>query len=1079
VGNKLYFAGTEVTDLSGGGQNWSRFPALQDVAMSNFSLRQLSTLQYQDGATLVSLTGNNLLYNGQAITTGTSGNAANWSQFPAKTNITAGSSTITVGNIQNNGSNITNGNTFTNSLGVGGLSLVPIASITSGGDLSCRNIEVGDSVTGLADVNIYGATALPGDNALYVEGGVQFQGGLIHGFSAGVLPVAGINTGRIDMVQAGFNLLHPLVGAITTGTAMALQAGAAMSLAAGGALSLAAGSYVEINTDEVDFINTTQGNQSTTIRVANIQMPLSVAATTPLQINNTAGGGINLVGTGGVGQIAGFSTIAGDKILSPFISTNNINLSTINGDVYQPGSITTTPSFSTVTTSSIIAVGGQNIVLEDYLEFRVVGGAYPGIIEGLNYINFQASNTVPSLTIEASTLNFFAANALFSGSISTPQIQTSSIFAQTSLVSPLLSTGNLNVSTINGLSLIPTDTPTFDTVTTSSIIAVAGQNVVFEDYIEFRVVGGLYPGVIENLNYINFAASNTIPLLTLEASSLAIVGATTIFTGSISTTEVQASTLAAQHVSTTGLSSQTSFLSTMASDFIDAQGLFVTRTQVPTGGGVEFQFNNDPTDFSRFQVSEVASNTMVCLLNNDGTPPGIPGSNLKPLGVAELWITGATFNYGAARLYAQPDYGNFGLDMIDANGVTIIEAMAVFGGPAGYTTILGSVSSITGFNDVGGSGNATGFDNIVTAPTISTQNLLCSTINGLPPGVGGGGSTISTFAVLEGAQFFTSSIQGLPVVSYLNTNSFSTLITSSFATSSIAFSTARYFGSNTGFYYPIILDQDHAQPSTSTAADGVGLQIVGHNFQTGAIRNTMEMGVRGNGEGYILSYWPGSDLEDLYIDATDTIFRNSAGVSTIINQGSAYAVRSATGAVVVPTVSTLTLTTSSIVANTGVFQTLSTQSLLVSSIIGNDARPAYTNNFQTSTMVLTASVPELGYWNSASPTSNVNTSGYDCIVGVNGTYKMGCRIQGFNGSGGGGGSEEILLNFLKNSSTITNVQTTQELANNSEESIYQECLVQCANGDNLQVEYFSSDNNIQVFATATSPAAILTVYKID
>jgi hypothetical protein len=383
------------------------------------------------------------------------------------------------------------------------------------------------------------------------------------------------------------------------------------------------------------------------------------------------------------------------------------------------------------------------------------------------------------------------------------------------------------------------------------------------------------------------------------------------------------------------------------------------------------------------------------------------------------------------------------------------------------------VSSIVGFN------GATGFDNIVTAPTISTPNLLVSTINGLPPGTGAGGSTVSTFAVLEGSQFFTSSIEGFPVASYLNTNIFSTLTTSSIVTSSINFSTARYTGSNPGFYIPIILDQDHAQPGGSTAADGVSLQIKGHNFATGAIQNTVEMGVRGNGEGFILSYWPGVDLEDFYIDATDTIFRNSAGVSTIINQGSFYAVRSATGAVVVPIVSTLSLTTSSIVANVGVFQTVSTQSLLVSSIIGNDARPAYTNNFQTSTMTLTASVPELGYWNSASPSSNINTSGYDCIVGVNGTYKMGCRIQGFNGSGGGGGTEEILLNFLKNSSTLTNVQTTQELDNNSEESIYMECLVPCVNGDNLQVQYFSSDNNIQVFATATSPAAILTVYKID
>jgi hypothetical protein len=339
---------------------------------------------------------------------------------------------------------------------------------------------------------------------------------------------------------------------------------------------------------------------------------------------------------------------------------------------------------------------------------------------------------------------------------------------------------------------------------------------------------------------------------------------------------------------------------------------------------------------------------------------------------------------------------------------------------------------------------------------------------------------------LEGSQFFTSSIQGFPVASYLNTNTFSTLTTSSIFTSSINFSTARYYGSNTGFYIPLILEQDHAQSTVATAADGVSLQIKGHNFQTGAIQNTVEMGVRGNGEGFILSYWPGVDLEDFYIDATDTIFRNSAGVSTIINQGSTYALRSATGGIEVSSfvtansINTVSATFSTLAVSTiGVFQTVSTQSLLVSSIVGNDARPAYTNNFQTSTMNLTASVAELGYWNSATPSSNVNTSGYDCIVGVNGTYKMGCRIQGFNGSGGGGGREEILLNFLKNSSTLTNVETTQELDNNSEESIYMECLVPCVNGDNLQVQYFSSDNNIQVFATATSPAAILTVYKID
>jgi hypothetical protein len=43
------------------------------------------------------------------------------------------------------------------------------------------------------------------------------------------------------------------------------------------------------------------------------------------------------------------------------------------------------------------------------------------------------------------------------------------------------------------------------------------------------------------------------------------------------------------------------------------------------------------------------------------------------------------------------------------------------------------------------------------------------------------------------------------------------------------------------------------------------------------------MGARATGENYIMSSWPGQNLEDLVIDATDVIFRDSDGFSTIIN----------------------------------------------------------------------------------------------------------------------------------------------------------------------------------------------------
>ena len=204
VGSKLYFNGFDLTDVSGGGINWSYFPAISTVQMNNNSFNNVSTVRFQDGGTLTSATGNNLLYNGQNIQYGSATAIQNWANYPAVSSVNGNNNNMSNvalfsgSNLALTGSNITNGNTFTNSLGVGGTSLISLASINSLGQLSCQDIDVGSSAVGLADVNIYGATAVPGDNALYVEGGVQFNGGTIHGFSAGLLPVGGINTGRLD-----------------------------------------------------------------------------------------------------------------------------------------------------------------------------------------------------------------------------------------------------------------------------------------------------------------------------------------------------------------------------------------------------------------------------------------------------------------------------------------------------------------------------------------------------------------------------------------------------------------------------------------------------------------------------------------------------------------------------------------------------------------------------------------------------------------------------------------------------------------------------------------------------------------
>ena len=94
------------------------------------------------------------------------------------------------------------------------------------GDIQCDNLTVSASGTGLADVAIYGANALPGDNALYVEGGTTLTGGgIVHGVTIGALRVLGVDTQRIDVLPAGIN--------VNAATYVQLAAAGAGSFAAG------------------------------------------------------------------------------------------------------------------------------------------------------------------------------------------------------------------------------------------------------------------------------------------------------------------------------------------------------------------------------------------------------------------------------------------------------------------------------------------------------------------------------------------------------------------------------------------------------------------------------------------------------------------------------------------------------------------------------------------------------------------------------------------------------------------------------------------------------------------------------
>lgn len=135
-----------------------------------------------------------------------------------------------------------------------------------------------------AAVDIYGASLVAGNNALFVEGGTTLTGGgVIHGVVIGAFrdPFgSGFDLVRIDVLPAGMLL--------TSATFITITAAGATSVVAGGALALAGGSYISYNSSIHKFINTTSGNDLTDIYVGNIHAADGGSA--PLRINDAARG---------------------------------------------------------------------------------------------------------------------------------------------------------------------------------------------------------------------------------------------------------------------------------------------------------------------------------------------------------------------------------------------------------------------------------------------------------------------------------------------------------------------------------------------------------------------------------------------------------------------------------------------------------------------------------------------------------------------------------------------------------------------------------------------------------------------
>jgi hypothetical protein len=274
------------------------------------------------------------------------------------------------------------------------------------------------------------------------------------------------------------------------------------------------------------------------------------------------------------------------------------------------------------------------------------------------------------------------------------------------------------------------------------------------------------------------------------------------------------------------------------------------------------------------------------------------------------------------------------------------------------------------------------------------------------------------------------------------------------------FSSAVSYSSNTSFNYPIFIDHDAAG---ATSNSGAAIAVSGHNFTSGAVVQQIEMGWRVTGENYIASVWPGQNLEDLQIESSQLLITN--GVQSSFMNYAGHALQ--TGIDIV--VGTTQVAPASV----------STLSLEVSSINGNDARPAYVNALNLSTMELYAASTTLMYWTNRTAFSNINISGYDAVVGVDGTYKIGTSYQFVSA----GSADEVEFFVLKNGSPISYGGGVCEVANNSEIIQYCEIVESLANGDVIQAGCYTNGTGVFVSTiTGTaiqSPGVILTMYKVD
>ena len=294
----------------------------------------------------------------------------------------------------------------------------------------------------------------------------------MHGVTLGALRVGPVDTVRFEVLPGGIFATTPVLPiALTSGAAVLVTAGGAATVTAGGVLAMAAGAYAEMNSSDFRMLNSTAGNQATTIYTGFLDGPYGAAGVTnPLVVGNNQAGGtqpinvVQLTGKASTGAVlSNISNIVGTPSLTgPSMTGSNMVFTDVgSGSVFTNlASINTRPVF-------------QNGQFSDFTNQVQTG---PGVPKALTYGSTEVTNGIAlvapgSSQIQVSKAGVYEVSALIQfGSLSTGQNVIAYIAVNGTAVNPSAHRTNVFQS-------FPTETPTNE-LALDTILTLAANDVI-------------------------------------------------------------------------------------------------------------------------------------------------------------------------------------------------------------------------------------------------------------------------------------------------------------------------------------------------------------------------------------------------------------------------------------------------------------------------------------------------------------------------------------------------------------------------------------------------------------------------